>query len=516
MRIRYDRLMRSSRYSSPCVFPLLRPLCLALAFTAAGAVHAQKVDVSPGVDARLTWTDNARAGSSGRSDWVGEVAPSLGISRQGGRAQGRLNTRFRSIHYASESDRSNSFLTLDGRGEIEALEDLFFIEADASIRRDGLSLFTGRAGDDVFGRGRNEETRTFSLAPRLEFRLGSFADGVVGYRTRWLDGGRGNLSAARLDQWTASLSNPNALGRIGWGANYVRSRNYYDDSQIPDVTVEVARGTVFYNLSPQFRLRGVVGHEKNDFGGPRSDSGSIIGGGFDWFPTPRTAVLATVEDRLFGTGYDVSVSHRRARSSWELSYGRDLSSSLQNFGSVFSDPLFAFFYDLPQFVELYPDPLEREDVVRGFLGLTGDSFFSNAYFVDRRMRGAFSLNGVRNTLTFSVTTSDRERVSTLGGLRAEDDFFDSDRVRSRAVGLTLNHRLSGLSSLNAGLTRTTARRSGDIDQETRRLTASLGYSTRLGPRTVAGLTYRYQRANGRGGAADFTENAITANIGMRF
>lgn len=514
MRIRYDRPMHAITHVSARFLPALCPLSVALLCVAvSGVASAQKVEVSPGVDARMTWTDNAGVGRSGSSDWIAEVAPSIGISREGGRVNGRLNTRFRSINYFSDSSRSNSFLTLDGRGEVEAIEDFLFIEADASIRRDGLSLFDPRAGDEFAGRGRRAETRSFSLAPRVEFQLGSHAQGSVGYRSRWLDSGRSGLSAARLGQWNADLQNPTAFGRFGWGTNYVRTRTYYDDSELRDVTQDVGRFTLFYNHSPQLRFRGIVGRESNDFGAGRKDSGSITGAGFDWFPTPRTTISGTTENRIFGQGYDLSVSHRRPRSVWELSYGKDYSSSLQRFAGLgFAEGVDADFLEAIGATE-DPDMLAAL-IDEGWV--FPETFVSNAYFLDKRWRAAVTLIGARNRLTLSFLRSDRENVSDVSTLSGGDPFRSAARVRNNTTSLNLSHRLTGLSSLNFRLTHSRAQSSQGLRQESRRLLGSVGYTTRLGPRTVAGLTYRHLRVDGRGGAADLRENVITANIGVSF
>ena len=45
---------------------------------------------------------------------------------------------------------------------------------------------------------------------------------------------------------------------------------------------------------------------------------------------------------------------------------------------------------------------------------------------------------------------------------------------------------------------------------------SLGLTTRLGGDTVGGLIYRHQRSSSDEREFEFTENAITASLAMRF
>ncbi len=482
-------------------------------------VGAQVFDFQPRLDTRLTYTDNASASSSGKkSAWVAEVSPGLagGISREGARVSGRFNLGIRNLGYASDEGWRSPALSLQAAGEVEAIEDHFFVEMDAAVRRDNLSTFSGRASDDFLNNERSNETRTLTLAPRLEFGLGSIATGRIQYRQTWLSGGSNSLSGQKNGQWLASLDSARAFGPLGWGLSYSRSDNTYSDSDLDDVTQESLRATLLYSVSQQLRLRGSVGRESNDFGTGRSESYRIVGAGFDWFPTVRTAVSGTVEDRFFGNGYDLSFSHRMARSTFQLAAGRDVTSSLQRFGSVFQDPFFLLFFNDPVLVALLPDQFEREAFVRQLLGLTGDTFISNAYFVSRNLRATYAITGARNTLTFSITSNDRSSLGTLTGLRAEDVFRSADRVKTKAASISLSHRLTPRSSLNATLTRAVAESSAGLAQKTRRMTSSIGYSTSIGARSVAGLTYRHQRSDGSTAGSDFSENVLTANFGMRF
>lgn len=488
--------------------------------TVAGAAHAQLVRVDPSVQFRLTYTDNVRADrDEERSAFVGQVTPGLGLTttRTGGRVQGRLNTRLggalRSRDSGSRGGSGSASLELQGNAQVEAIDELLFVDFDAGVRRSNLSLFEGRADDDFLTTDRGSETRTYSIAPRLEFRMGSVAQGRVRYLSRWFDSGGRAVGTQRLGRLDAGLENSSAFGPLGWGLDYSRIETSYRDRGVEDAIQEIARVTLFYRVTSQLRVRGSVGYERNDFGASRVDNERIVGAGADWFPTPRTTISGFVEDRFFGSGYNLSVNHRRARSIWLLTHARDVRSSIERFGSVFQDPFFVALFDDPSYVERFPDPLEREDAIRRELGLTGDSFVTNAFFVARILRAAVSLVGVRNTLTLSAQRTERSRLSGLGGLRVGDEFRDTDTVRTRALGASWRHRLSGSSSLNASLTHSRAERDTATADEIRRWLASFGVSKRLSPKAVVALVYRFQNARG---ANEFRENVISATLGLRF
>ncbi|MGL1833005.1 TIGR03016 family PEP-CTERM system-associated outer membrane protein [Rhodocyclaceae bacterium SMB388] len=502
------------RSRRPCVF-LVVPLFMSIA----GHTYGQVFNVQPRLDTRLTYSDNIDATSTNeRSAWIVEVSPSIrgGIGREGGRVSTRFNLGLSGFQYSTDEGLEDPNLLLDGVAEVEAVEDLLFIEMDASIRRDNLSTFSGRSSNNLSRNTSDDETRSFGLAPRLEFALGSYANATVRYRHEWFSGGGDTLSRERLSEWRADVTSARAFGPFGWMLNYERADTRYGDSQFDEITEESLRATLTYALTPQVQLRGIVGREDNDFGLGRSDRNNIVGAGFDWFPTPRTSISATAEDRFFGTGYDVSVSHRRARSSFQLAAGRDVQSSRERFGSVFQDPFFNAFFNDPSLIALLPDDLDREDFVRDLLGLANDSFLSNAFFETEYVRATYTLSGVRNSVSFSVFSNDRSRVASSSGLRADDVFLDSDRVESSGGAVSFNRRLGSRSTLNANVTRTDTESTEGRARETRRYVYSVGYSTNLGARSVAGLTYRHERSDGTDRNDDFTENVISANFGIRF
>jgi uncharacterized protein (PEP-CTERM system associated) len=507
---------KRSEYASPMRRASgARLLALAGAMAVMELASAQTVAIQPSVTARLTYTDNVAASESNeKGDWIAEVAPGIAISRESGRFSGNLRAQLRNVAYANESDRSTTYLALFGRGQIEAMEQLLFVDMDASLSRNSRSDLLGRASGDFLNDDRDNETRLFSIGPRLEFRFGGDGRGTLRHLSRWLDGG-GAIDRRRVEEVHANASDPTSFGRFGWGLNYLRSDTRFEDTADSEVFQETARATLFATVSPQLRLRAIVGHESTDFDVRSGESGTITGVGFDWNPTERTFIAGTVEDRVFGRGYNVSFKHRRPLSTWDLSYSRDISSSLSTFGSVFDDPEFRTVYD--GLADIIPDPFEREAFVRELLGFTApgvrDAFVTTAFFVDRRLRAGVSLVGARNVLSLSLLRSERERLNTVTTIDPNDDFSIFDTVRTDSVTLALNHKLSGLTGLNASAVRSRSKGSGTTRGETRRSVLSVGLNKRFSPRTNGALTYRHQRADG---FTDFVENVLTASVAIRF
>ncbi len=477
---------------------------------------AQVFNFSPTLETRLTFSDNLRADNSQRrSGWVMEVNPGLGggLNREGGRAQLRFNAGLTNLGYGSDGGRRSPGVVLDAAGEVEAIESLLFINADASIQRSSLSPFGGRPRGDFLNDNRDNESRSFSLSPRLEFSLGALANASMQYQLSWLSGGANTLNSVRQQSASTLLTSARMFGPLDWTLSHRLSSSAYQGAT-DGVTTESVRASLRYAVTPLFRLRAVVGRESNDFGNGSTQRSGINGGGFDWNPSPRTTVSATLEDRFFGRGYDVSFSHRMARSALQISLGRDNSSSAQRFGSVYADPFFSVFFNTPAlFRPDLTDPQAREEALKEFLGIGSDSSITNAQFVDRFVRVSYTLTGLRNSVSVGYAQSTRTSLTATTGLRPDDVFRDSTRLDSQEWSLSVDHRFTPRSGLTAAFTQSEVERYGAVSERTRRNSYALTYTTSLGHRTSGGLTYRHQRSTGSG---QFSENALSANVSMRF
>ncbi len=482
---------------------------LGVLLVAEGAA-AQIVRVQPSVQTRLTYTDNIDAGAATakRSDWIAELAPGVSVSRASGRFSGDLNAQLRGLAHVRETDRNAGFVVLGGNGRIEAVEDLFFVDLAASISRNNRSGLRGRAGDDFLNVDRANETRQFSVGPRLTLRPFGTAEGLILHRSTWFDGG-GQIDGRRTADWQAGLSDPAGLGRFGWGVDARRSDTRFDDPLTPRTTQKSSRATLFYNVSPQLRLSGNVGSEWNDFSTGVERRTSIKGVGFDWRPNERTTIAGSIEDRFFGNGYSLRFDHRRPLSAWNLAWTRDVSSSLDTRTVPVVDLDF-------ERIAAITDPAERERQLE-LLREVGPrfDFVSSRFFVARSLRGGVSLIGARNVLTLSLQRTERARLGDPVTNDPRDDFATFDETRDDSASIAFSHRLSAFTSLNSTLTHSRSRGTGlaATTDRTDRTLFALGITSRVGPRSTGGLQYRYQKSDG---VTDFTENVLTANFGMRF
>lgn len=501
-------------------FRLAGHLAVGLACLLSASAWAQSVvQVVPSVSTRMTFTDNVDASADGESDWLFEVSPAISVRRTSGRINGNLDASLRNVVYANSDDLNTTFLALRGRGEVEAIERLLFVDVGASISRNNQSLFSGRSGDDPLNTNEDNEVRSFNLGPRLEFAFGKSATGRLNYKNQWLSGGGSALSNRRTETLAGALQDGEAFGPLGWSVSYDKVDSHYDDSD-SKASRENGRVGLSYTVTPQVILRASVGRESNNYNAGRTEDGSTHGVGFDWFPTSRTSVTAFTEKRLFGRGYDVQVAHRGQRSSWRLSYVRDYTSSEELVSESLEDYAYRLYYDGLSgsgLTDVQRDVVARQ-LARGYVSATAGSgqqvgFITNAQYVSRNLRGDFTLSGVRNTLTFSVYRTERSRVAQDLIVSATDDFFNLDQIRDKGMIISLNHKLSGFSTLTAAVARNNVQGSGPVAQDSKRTSLSLGVAHQLGPKSTGGLIYRHQKSDG---STSYTENTLTATLGVRF
>lgn len=496
--------------------PLLVVLAAGGVLASAG-VDAQETRVDTTLQSRLTYTDNVDADAANQEgDWIAEVTPGLSIRRDGSRLSGVLNAQLRNLVYARDSGRNESFVSLGGKGVFEAVQETLFIDMDARISRDNRSAFSGRGPGAVIDADENNETRNFAIGPRLQLKPFGSATGLLAYKHSWLNGG-GNIDSRQVGRLTAQLTDFEASSILGWGLDLQREQSRYEEDGDRDVDRSTLRGMLYFNVSPRFRPVIGAGRERNDFGSGTTQDGTIKSAGFEWMPSPATSVNVLVEDRFFGTGYKAELNRRRPRSNWSISALRDVNSPLDEVPGAQDELLYRQYYDS---LGSIADPVARDAEARRLAEQQRENgsfrFQSNNYFVSQTLRGNVSVVGKRSVLTLTLQQTRRTRLGEANLQDSGDDFARFDSVKDRSASLSLAHKLSPQSSGNMTLTRSRAQGSGADSGETDRTSVTLGVSTRINERATGGVQYRYERSDGTDAASDFTENSVTANIGVQF
>lgn len=491
------RLARGAAIHAPvsqCAGFLLGAALAGLAASAQGADWK----LEKGISARATYTDNVNLAPSGReeSDLYTEVRPHLGIRGKGGRLQLSADYSPRLLYYVNENSRSRVAHELASSAKLEAIENFFFIDANADISQEFVSPFGPQPGDVGLDSGNRIETRRLRVSPYIQGRTVGNIDYLGRYETTWTDTDRESLANARRTRWLGRLSGPPQ--RIGWSAEAFREETKFEDQQT--FTNNLGRLIVSYRVVPTFRLEARGGYEQNNFG-LTDREGALYGAGLDWRPTPRTVVNGFWEERFFGSSFGANITHRTRLTAWRLAASRDISDFPQELFTL--QPGFTPLLLDAIFAARIPDPVERFDAVIRFLQEnqiplflnTPLRFFTQRIFLRERYEASAAINGVRNTVVFSVFYSDNEPVSTTNATLPAELLLVDQPFTQTGASISYTLRLTRLSNVNLLLAHTRTKREQtlagsrpDSKQDSVRLT----YSTQLAPKTrgLAGLRYQ--------------------------
>ncbi len=471
------------------------------------------------LDVSTRWTDNARLSTQkGGGDYELRIVPAVSFSGNSGRLSGAARFSWENSYYARNKESSHNTLTGGATGTADLYERKLLVDGALSMSRQRTSVLGTPASTGVYDPNSQTMVRNYSISPYYLLRGSSGLSGELRYRYTYTDSDTSTLSNNRQHQALFSLGSETAAP-LGWMFQASYSSLSYEQAQ--DSYTASARLTGTYAVDPLFHLIAIGGYEANNFVSTVGQNQVIYGGGFEWTPSPRTRVYASIEDRFFGTGYNAQISWRGPRSGISGRFVRDVTTSSNTLDANMLVNLYlSYVMSISRDVT---DPLERLRLAsetwkeRGLPDTIGQgtTYVTQAYFLEQRGELAGSWNGVRNTLSASLYKRKHSRLADPSMLAPGDDLATFDHTDEIGGNIFATHTLSPRTSAMLGFNVSRSRGAGGFtgDSQARWRSATLSASTSLGVRTRGGLIYQY---NASRGSSDFDENSLTANIGMTF
>lgn len=480
--------------------------------------------VTPHLNLRETYTDNVTLAPKGQeqSELVTQINPGVSVSKTGNRLKVNADYTLQTLSYLRDSRRNNINHQLSANANAEWVKDFFYTDASTSISQQNISLLGVQSPDNVNVTGNRADVRTYQISPYIRSRFGNFANYLVRYTHNAVSTSAAGISDSQGDRVNAELNSARAFYKLGWRLLY--SKEYTNNTNFQDYEREKFSGELRYLLSRKLNLVGAYGYENNSFLtlGPKSE-GSFWNAGFVWTPSIRTKLEARVGRRYFGDTYLLDFSQRSRRTVWNVSYNEDITTThSQFFIPVAIDT--ASLLDI-QFSSAIPDPLIRAQFIEDFIiqnGLPSTTagslnFLADQAFLQKRLQAAVSLNGVRNTMVFSLFNVIRtsQTAGVASGAPGSNDFLLSDNVKQYGASAFWNSRLTARTSSNLGVSysRNEFKNTGREDELT---SVRLGVHKQLAKKMNGSADLRHIERTSSETGNDYKENAITVSLDMKF
>lgn len=529
--------MGKSRRAAGPALPRLAPVAAAVLVLAAGPASAVSGwDIIPSVSLKETYTDNVNLQSSelAEGQFVTELTPALSIGHTSRRLYLRSTFRVRAFaftdHSVSGENRSANEFSLNSKATL--IDDLLFLNLSGSRAQQTISAFGQQYAGNDYANANRAPVTTYSFSPYAVHSFGSTAnlllrfsrDSVQSSKTaQGAVTGLGNTTGTTV---SANLSSGRAFRSVSWNVGY--SDQTQESSITDDTKSQVLNTQLRYRVQPTVSLLVNAGYDKYDYsalGGVTK--GASYSAGFDWNPSTRTRVEATVGHRFVGSTKSLLVTHRSRRTVWNISYNDTITTSRANFLLPATVDTASMLDQL--FIANFPDPVERQRAVAQYIATTGlpaqllDSinYFSNRFMLQKELRGSVAFKLARTVIVGSLYSTRRNALSTQ---QSDSQLLGSsvgtlnDNTEQLGASISMDYRLSPRSTLK--LTQTNSRSESTVAsftsssnatrlQFTRRLSKALNGSVEV--RSVSGNTGLFA---GPGGARNYRENAIAASLSL--
>lgn len=515
-----SQCLTASRGAAPVLTGLVLALTAALGWTPlACAQSGTGFRLMPTVSVTETLSNNVDLSATNpRSDAITQVTLGASIGSRSGLLRGFLNYSGTGNFYARDAGRNSISNVLNASFDTELIDRRAFVGVSASIGQTAASAFGAQPGLSGLPSPNVTEFRTLSITPRFTGPLGpavKYSAGL-GYTISNASGTRAGDSSSS----TASVHlGPSSPGVIGWDIAFTATQSDFATGRRSvgkhltgtlnrkidalDLLVKVSAGAEATNLAsveqvqyPTYRTYGI---------------------GLTWAPSPRTKLVAQLDERFFGRAHAFRFEHRTALTTWTLSDNRSLNLSGNGISTGGRGATFDLYYT--QFAAIEPDPVKRTDLVNSYLKANGlaatggadTGFLRSGETVVRGQNVSVAYRGLRGAAVLAVSRS----VSMLiqGGALPGGDFINTASIVSDNVSLNLSHRLTPTSSANLTL----SHQQSQGDQP-----AQYGKQRELRLQYVAGLTDRSSVTAGTRRAlyqtyqTPYNESAVFATYGYRF
>jgi uncharacterized protein (PEP-CTERM system associated) len=482
--------------------PIVRAMGFAaILFTGLGlspipGARAGELRVTPSIELRETVSDNIDLASKGaeKSAAMTEVVPGVEVRSDSARFTGAMDLFPILRHQTAGGDEGASLAgDLAALGELEALEDHLFFDAQASVSQQNLD------NRDVASTANQKTVALYRFSPNYKHRFAGFAEAQARYRLSqiYVDansnaGGTATASDSTTHSVSASLASGHDFTSFKWtlsGLLEEQDRTDAENISRHDLDLDLE-----YAFSRLFSLLAGGGYQTFDDGNIRNEiDGATWRVGFRLRPGPRTDLRVTYGHRDDDESANVDFSYAfSSRTKVIAGYSRIIETSQerldQSLSRIALDPATADLIDTQ--TEQAFDP--------------NTSPFGINNRTTRTESFRLGLNGSRDRNAFGVNA-----------LVANEETLPSG-VKQDAVQVSghFSRRITRHTNLN--LFTAYEKTKFDDGQEDNEYFVQGGLSYNIYENVNAGITYSYRTQESNRETSKFSENRVLLNVKMNF
>lgn len=458
--------------------------------------QAGEFRITPSIELRETVSDNIDLASDGAEEGAAmtEVVPGVEVRSNSARFTGAMDL-FPILRHQTAGDDEGASLAGDlaAFGELEAVEDHLFFDAQASVSQQNLD------NRDVASTANEKTVALYRFSPNYRHRFAGFAEAQARYRLSQIfvdadstAGGTAAASDSLTHNVSASLASGHDFTNFQWTFSGLLEEQ--DRSDANDISRQELDLDLEYAFNRMFSLLAGGGYQTFDDGHFQNEiDGATWRVGFRLRPGPRTDLRVTYGHRDDDEGAKVDFSYAiSSRTKIIAGYSRTIETSQERLDQTLS--------------RIGLDP-ESADLIDGQTELAFDPNTSPFGINDRTTRTeAFrlGLDGTRDRNAFGVNVLVANEETLPSG--AKQDALQVSGRFSRRIS-----RHTDL-SLFAAYERTEF----DDGQEDNEYFIQPGLSYKIYENVSAGINYSFRKQDSNITTSKFTENRVLLTIKMNF
>lgn len=463
-------------------------LLAAGALVLSSSLSAQTWTTQATIQVRAAATTNGGLAPAGeqRKDLVTTLQPTFQLSGQGARL--RLNALVSAdlVNYARDSqpDRASPRVRFDLGAALA--ERLLFVDSSIDVHQTEVDPFAPRA--EIGAGGTRQTSSTYRVSPYLTYALSPQSTLLARHEEMLSQSDSGATPNQRFSR--TRLRAERRPTPYGGSLELSKEDARFSGNGEGRWTIESGKAIGDVAINAELVVGPIIGVEQTTFLLERHRD-HRYGAHLRWSPGERTQLLAELEHRFFGTGWDLSLRHRTPFMSFSLRWNRTPVTSTTSVGAAPAGTDLSTFLDAI-LTTRFPDAAARAALVSSLISTRGlrtklpgaIEIFADYAQLQNGATATWVLLGSRNTVTLSVYQQTLRQFTRSGDVIGGVQLAGADNRQAGAT-LGLNRRLTpqmavDLTSTWSRITGLAARSGDRTAQRTHRLSVLRALSERTG------------------------------------